>query len=188
MKLMKGYEVIEKLKDYIDENDIIVGSTGNISREVFHILDQPQVYLRGSLGLQMSVGLGIALEEKKRKIIVILGDGSFLMGMSSIVTSSYYKPSNLKILILDNAEYYTTGGQKTVSSAINFTKLLKSVEASFKRSKNASEESINQDLSDFFNLQGFSILHLNIESGKKPLANIPWHPEEITKRMQKKIS
>ena len=185
---MKGYEVIEKLKDHIKDRDIIVGSTGNISREVFHILKQPQVYLRGSLGLQISVGLGIAIEEKNRNVLVILGDGSFLMGMSSIVTSSYYKPSNLKILILDNVEYYTTGGQKTVSSAIDFTKLLGSLEASFKMSKNASEESINQDLTNFFNSKGFSILHLNIESGKKTLANIPWHPEEITKRIQKKIT
>ena len=185
---MKGYEVIEKLKDFINDKDIIVSSTGNISREVFHILDQPQVYLRGSLGLQISTGLGIALEEKDRNVIVILGDGSFLMGMSSIVTSSHYKPSNLKILILDNAEYYTTGGQKTVSSAINFTKFLESLEASFKMSKNASEESINQDLSAFFNSNGFSILHLNIESGKKELANIPWHPEEITERIQRKIT
>jgi len=55
-------------------------------------------------------------------------------------------------------------------------------------SKIASEESINQDLSKFFNSKGFSILHLNIESGKKPLANIPWHPEEITERIQKKIT
>jgi len=185
---MKGYEVIEKLKDNITDIDIIVSSTGNISREVFHILEQPQVYLRGSLGLQISVGLGIAIEEKNRSILVILGDGSLLMGMGSIITSSYYKPSNLKILILDNAEYYTTGGQKTVSSVINYTKFLESLDASFKISKNASEESINQDLTNFINSEGFSILHLKIESGKKPLANIPWHPEEITKRIQNKIT
>ncbi len=184
---MKGYEVIEKIKGYINERDMIVSSTGNISREVFHILDQPQVYLRGSLGLQISVGLGIAIEEKKRKVLVILGDGSLLMGMGSIITSSYYKPSNLKILILDNAKYFTTGGQKTVSSAINFTKFLGSLEASFKISKNASEESINQDLTKFINSKGFSILHLKIESGKKALSNITWHPEEITKRIKKKI-
>ena len=185
---MKGYEVIDKLKGFVNDRDIIVSSTGNISREVFHILEQPQVYLRGSLGLQISVGLGIALEEKNRNVIVILGDGSLLMGMGSIFTSSYYKPSNLKILILDNAEYFTTGGQDTVSSAINFTKFLESLEANFKLSRNASEESINQDLTNFFNSDGFSILHPKSESGKKELSNIPWHPEEITKRIMKKIT
>ncbi|MHA1703427.1 MAG: thiamine pyrophosphate-dependent enzyme [Promethearchaeota archaeon] len=185
---MKGYEVIEKLKDHISDSDIIVSSTGNISREVFHILKQPQVYLRGSLGLQISVGLGIAIEEKNRNVLVILGDGSLLLGLGSIITTSYYKPSNLKILILDNAEYYTTGGQKTVSSAINFTKFLESLEASFKLSMKALEESINQDITNFINSDGFSILHLKIESGKKELSNIPWHPEEITKRIQKKIT
>jgi len=185
---MKGYEVIEKLKGHIKDRDIIVGSTGNISREVFHILEQPQVYLRGSLGLQISVGLGIAIEEKNRNVLVILGDGSLFMGMGSIITASFYKPSNLKLLILDNEKYYTTGGQKTVSSAINFTKFLDSLEASFKLSKIASEESIIQDLTKFINSDGFSILHLKIESGKKELSNIPWHPEEITKRIKKKIS
>ena len=184
---MKGYEVIEKIKCYINERDMIVSSTGNISREVFHILDQPQVYLRGSLGLQISVGLGIAIEEKKRKVLVILGDGSLLIGMGSIITSSHYKPSNLKLLILDNGEYFTTGGQKTVSSAINFTKFLESLEGSFKISKVASKESLIQDLNKFINSEGFSILHLKIESGKKELANIPWHPEEITKQIKMKI-
>ena len=177
---MKGFEIIEKLKDYITDKDIIVSSTGNISREVFHILKQPQVYLRGSLGLQISVGLGIAIEEKERKVLVILGDGSLLMGMGSLITSSQYKPTNLKLLILDNGEYFTTGGQKTVSSAINFTKFLESLEGSFKISKDASKESINQDLTKFLNSEGFSILHLKIESGKKELANISWHAEEIS--------
>jgi thiamine pyrophosphate-dependent acetolactate synthase large subunit-like protein len=184
---MKGYEVIFQLQGKINESDIIVGSTGNISREIFHILDQPQVYLRGSLGLQISVGLGIAIEEKNRKVLVILGDGSLLMGLGSIITSSHYKPTNLKLLILDNGEYFTTGGQDTVSSAINFTKFLESLEGSFKISKDASEESINQDLNKFLNSEGFSILHLKIESGKKELANIPWHPEEITKRIKMKF-
>ena len=184
---MKGYEVIDKLKGSINDRDIIVSSTGNISREVFHILEQPQVYLRGSLGLQISVGFGIAIEEKNRNILVILGDGSLLLGLGTIITASYYKPSNLKILILDNAEYYTTGGQKTVSSAINFTEFLGSLDASFKNAKATLATIINQDLAEFFNSKGFSILHLNIEAGKKELANIPWHPEKITKKIQKKI-
>ncbi|MHA1767979.1 MAG: thiamine pyrophosphate-dependent enzyme [Promethearchaeota archaeon] len=185
---MKGYEVIEKLKPLITNRDIIVSSSGNISREVFHILEKPHVYLRGSLGLQIAVGLGIAIEEKNRKIIVILGDGSFLMGMGSIITSSYYKPDNMKILILDNGKYFTTGGQKTVSSALNFPKFLESIKGSFKISKIASKNNINNDLKRFLEAYGFSILHLKIDSGKKDLSNIPWHPVEIKDRVLKKLT
>jgi thiamine pyrophosphate-dependent acetolactate synthase large subunit-like protein len=181
---MKGYEIIAELKPLITKKDIIVSCPGNISREVYHLIDQPQVYLRGSMGLQIAVGLGIAVEEKEKDVMVILGDGSFLMGMSSIVTAAFYQPKNLKILILDNAKYFTTGGQETTSSALNFSIFFKALNASFKKSTKAIESNIKQDLIDFTKTKGFAILHLEIEEGKKELTNIPWHPEEITDRIK----
>ena len=99
---MKGYEVISSLKHHIRENEVVVSSNGNISREAYNLLPKNQVYLRGSMGLTIPVGLGIALANPKKKIIVITGDGSFLMGLNSITTVAFYKPANLKILILDN--------------------------------------------------------------------------------------
>ncbi|MCG3218458.1 MAG: hypothetical protein KAR35_05605 [Candidatus Heimdallarchaeota archaeon] len=181
---MKGHEVIAELKALITEKDIIVSCPGNISREVYHMIDKPQVYLRGSMGLQIPVGLGIALEEKERNVMVILGDGSFLMGMSSIVTAAFYQPTNLKILILDNAKYFTTGGQATTSSALDFSNFFKALNASFKKSSKAEESTIKQDLAEFTKAKGFAILHLLIETGKKELANISWHPEEIANRIK----
>jgi thiamine pyrophosphate-dependent acetolactate synthase large subunit-like protein len=96
---MKGYEVIQALKHLIGENDLIVSSNGNISREVYHLLPRPQLYLRGSMGLPVSVGLGLALANPEKIILVITGDGNFLMGLGSMVTTAFYKPKNLKILI-----------------------------------------------------------------------------------------
>ncbi|MCK5183224.1 MAG: hypothetical protein KAJ76_04640 [Candidatus Heimdallarchaeota archaeon] len=176
---MKGIEVITALKNLIDENDVIVSSNGNISREVFHTLPRPQVYLRGAMGLPVPVGLGLASANPDKRIIVITGDGNFLMGLGSIVTSAFYKPKNLKILILDNAQYYTTGGQKTVSSAINYTKFLESFNIGFSRSKKASPDQIEEDLTEFLSSDTFSVLHLTIQASKENLVNIPWHPEEI---------
>ena len=184
---MKGYEVIVTLKNLITDNEIIVSSNGNISREAYHLLPQPQVYLRGSMGLPVSVGLGLALANPEKNVIVITGDGNFLMGLGSAVTAAFYKPSNLKILILDNQSYFTTGGQKTVTSAINYTKFLDSLSSGFRCSKEAMLDSINDDLNELLNSNEFGILHLMIEEGKKSLENIPWHPEEISKRFIARI-
>jgi thiamine pyrophosphate-dependent acetolactate synthase large subunit-like protein len=180
---MKGYEVISALNNHITEDDIIVSSNGNISREAFHLLPKPQVYLRGSMGLPVSVGLGLALANPNKRIVVITGDGNFLMGLGSTVTTAFYKQKNLKILILDNMKYYTTGGQQTVSSAINYNKFLDSLSIGYHCSKEASPDQINEDLSEFLKSKKFGILHLTIKESKENLENIPWHPEKIAEKI-----
>ncbi|MHA2245450.1 MAG: thiamine pyrophosphate-dependent enzyme [Candidatus Hodarchaeales archaeon] len=185
---MKGYEVVSALKSHIGENTVIVSSNGNISREAYHLLPKPQVYLRGSMGLPVAVGLGLALANPKKKIIVLTGDGNFLMGLGSSATAAFYKPKNLKILILDNFKYYTTGGQRTISPIINYSKFLSSLNIEHQCSKKASHGQIEQDLSNFLNSDTFSVLHLTIAESKMNLENIPWHPEEITERIMIKLS
>ncbi|MGC9781532.1 MAG: hypothetical protein HZR80_20000 [Candidatus Heimdallarchaeota archaeon] len=185
---MKGFEVITALKNFISESDVIVSSNGNISREAYHILPKPQVYLRGSMGLPVSVGLGLALANPDKRIIVITGDGNFLMGLGSAITTAFYQLTNLKILILDNLKYFTTGGQQTVSSALNYSKFLDSLSIGYKASKEASMDRIDEDLSVFLNSESFSILHLAIKASKENLENIPWHPEEITEKITKRLT
>jgi len=184
---MKGYEVISKLQGHIDENDLVVSSTGNISREVFHFLPKPQVYLRGSMGLPVGLGLGLAVMNPDKRVTVITGDGSLLMGFGSVITAAYYKPHNLKILIIDNSQYFTTGGQQTVSSAINYSKFLESLNIDYFQSLIATKNNLKECLGIFFNTKGLNILHLIIEEGKIELANIPWHPTKITENFQKRF-
>ncbi|MFX0174011.1 MAG: thiamine pyrophosphate-dependent enzyme [Candidatus Hodarchaeota archaeon] len=185
---MKDYEVISELKNHISENDIVVSSNGNISREAYYFLPKPQVYLRGSMGLPIAVGLGLALASPDKKIIVITGDGNLLMGLGSSITAAFYKPKNLKILILDNFQYYTTGGQKTVSSIINHTKFLESLNIGHYWSKKATKSQFYKVLLEFLNSDTFAILHLEINESKMDLENIPWHPGEITERIIVRLS
>ncbi|MHA1125221.1 MAG: thiamine pyrophosphate-dependent enzyme [Candidatus Heimdallarchaeota archaeon] len=185
---MKGYEVITALKDLISDNEIIVSSNGNISREAFNLLPQPQVYLRGSMGLPVPIGLGLALANPDKQVIVITGDGNFLMGFNSSVTTAFYKPNNLKILILDNNKYFTTGGQETVSSALDYPSFLNSLNIDYKKSKQAIADEIKKDLTEFLISKSFSILHLLIEAGRLQIENIPWHPEEITEKIVTRLT
>lgn len=185
---MKGFEVILALKNHITDNDIVVSSNGNISREAYHFLPQPQVYLRGSMGLPVAVGIGMALAKPTKRIIVITGDGNFLMGLNSAATAAFYQPANLKILILDNQKYFTTGGQQTVSSVINYSEFLDSLNIDYTNSKQAKPNQIESVLEEFLKATTIAVLHLAIEEGKQQLENIPWHPKLIAKKMVSKLS
>ena len=70
----------------------------------------------------LGVGMGLALNTD-RKVIVIAGDGDVLMSLSTLVLMNKLKLPNLSLYILDNGCFESTGGQKTCSDAVDFTKI-----------------------------------------------------------------
>ncbi|NOY65422.1 MAG: sulfopyruvate decarboxylase subunit beta [Nitrospirae bacterium] len=110
--LFTRYQVLEVIKDYLKGN-IVVSNLGIPSKELYHILHQPtNFYMLGSMGMATPVGLGVALNTKK-KVYVIDGDGSLLMNPGALATVAVFNPSNLTILAIDNAAYGSTGNQPT---------------------------------------------------------------------------
>lgn len=100
--------------------DIVVTSTGLISREVFSVKDRElNFYMMGSMGCALAIGIGIAMHSKN-KVVVINGDGSALMGLGAIVTSAKLRLENLQHIILDNNMHESTGGQRTNSDMLSF--------------------------------------------------------------------
>lgn len=108
---MTQKEYLSKLLSQ-NKNAIIVGSLGTISYDLAQIEHKNKILIKGAMGCAMGVGLGIALNTKK-KVIVIIGDGAFLMKAGSIATINRYNPKNLEMIILDNGVYKSCGGQPT---------------------------------------------------------------------------
>jgi thiamine pyrophosphate-dependent acetolactate synthase large subunit-like protein len=71
-------------------------------------------YLPSAMGHASSLGLGLALAQK-RGVIVLNGDGSMLMNLGNLVTIAAH-PADLYLLILDNGLYEVTGGQATAGT------------------------------------------------------------------------
>jgi thiamine pyrophosphate-dependent acetolactate synthase large subunit-like protein len=69
--------------------------------------------LWGAMGAASMIGLGLALAQPKRKVLVITGDGEMLMSIGSLATIAVEKPPNLTIAVLDNERFGETGMQKT---------------------------------------------------------------------------
>lgn len=72
-------------------------------------------YLPSSMGQGISLGLGLALAQPDRGVICVMGDGSLLMNLGSLVTVASH-PAPLHVVLIDNGIYELTGGQLTAGS------------------------------------------------------------------------
>jgi sulfopyruvate decarboxylase subunit beta len=96
---------------------IIVGSIGTISYDLSEIEHPHKVLIRGAMGAALGCGLGMALSTTK-DVIVVIGDGSFLMQMGAMSTILKHNLPNLRVVIINNNSYRSCGGQSTNFSAL----------------------------------------------------------------------
>jgi thiamine pyrophosphate-dependent acetolactate synthase large subunit-like protein len=69
--------------------------------------------LWGAMGGAGVMGLGLALAQPDRRVIVVTGDGEQLMGLGGLATIAVQRPRNLAIVVFDNESYGETGMQAT---------------------------------------------------------------------------
>src|SRR3970282_433645 len=67
----------------------------------------------GGMGGAAMIGLGLALAQPARRVLVITGDGELLMGLGSLATIAVQRPRNLAVIVVDNERYGETGMQDT---------------------------------------------------------------------------
>jgi len=75
------------------------------------IEDPTHIDIVGAMGSASSIGLGIALAQPNKKVIVMDGDGSLLMQLGSLVTIAGAAPENFYHFVFENGVYATSGGQ-----------------------------------------------------------------------------
>lgn len=93
---------------------VCVGGLGACAWDITAVGDNDLNFpLWGAMGSAAAVGLGIALAQPSRRVLVLTGDGEMLMGMGSLATIALQKPDNLAVVVLDNERYGETGMQRT---------------------------------------------------------------------------
>ncbi len=96
--------------------EAVVTNLGTNTVDFSSIKDRPEnYYMRGGMGLTASTGVGIAIAQKDRKVIVLDGDGSALMNMGAIPLIGDQAPKNLVYVVVDNQMWLETGGQQTMT-------------------------------------------------------------------------
>ena len=93
---------------------LVIAGLGAPNWDVSAAGDNPNNFpLWGAMGAASMMGLGLALAQPKRNVLVITGDGEMLMSLGALATVAVEKPSNLTIAVLDNERFGETGMQKT---------------------------------------------------------------------------
>jgi thiamine pyrophosphate-dependent acetolactate synthase large subunit-like protein len=94
------------------EELIVVTGLGSPSYDVMAAGDHDlNYYLWGAMGSAATVGLGLAIAQPRRPVLVVTGDGELLMGVGALATIGVQAPANLTIAVIDNERYGETGGQ-----------------------------------------------------------------------------
>lgn len=112
-KLLRRREVVKELLAQRGDALVIAGlgaPAWDITNAGDHELNFP---LWGGMGGAAMMGLGLALAQPKKKVLVITGDGEMLMGLGALATIAVQQPRNLSVVVMDNERYGETGMQET---------------------------------------------------------------------------
>jgi len=97
---------------------LVVCGLGTPTYDVAACGDHPlNFYLWGAMGGAAMIGLGLALAQPQRRVLVLTGDGEALMGLGSLATVGVKAPRNLVLVVLDNQHYGETGMQPSHTAA-----------------------------------------------------------------------
>ena len=107
-------EVAKVLLKDRSEDFLVITGLGSPNWDATNAGDHPLTFpLWGAMGGAASMGLGLALAQPKKRVMVMTGDGEMLMAMGTFATISAQMPENLAVVVFDNERYGETGMQST---------------------------------------------------------------------------
>ncbi len=96
---------------------LVVSSLGTSTYDLFAVSPAAEnAYLWNAMGQTAPVGLGLAIAQPERRVLVVAGDGDMMMGIGSLSVIAAQAPENLSILVIDNEGFEETGGQTGLSA------------------------------------------------------------------------
>lgn len=110
--------LMAELLEGADSNFLLVTGLGQTCYDSAAAGDRDLTFpLWGAMGAAAMIGLGIALAQPSKRVVVATGDGEMLMGIGSFASIAAQAPRNLAIAVFDNEHYGETGNQATHTSA-----------------------------------------------------------------------
>lgn len=165
-------EAIQKVAANLSAKDVIVSTTGMISRELFEYRTaQGQGHERdfltvGSMGHASQIALGIALEKTDRRVWCFDGDGAALMHLGSVAIIADKAPENFVHVIFNNGAHDSVGGQPTVGLKVNLAGIAKA--AGYKDAVSVTTaEDLGSALKALKTMRGPVLLEVRVHRGNR---------------------
>jgi phosphonopyruvate decarboxylase len=169
---MKREEALEIILKNLDDNAIVVSTTGKTSREIFEIREKrgqshEQDFLTvGSMGHCSSIALGIALAKPHRQVVCIDGDGAMLMHLGSLTSIASLKLKNFRHILVNNEVHESVGGQETAAKNLDLSAIVEAMGSS-KTFKAKTPTELKANITDFMECVGPSFLEVKIRPGSR---------------------
>lgn len=169
---LKREDAIETIVKHLKPSDVVVSTTGHISRELYEIrerLNQSHKYdflTVGSMGHSSSIALGIALEKSDRDIYCFDGDGAFLMHQGAATVNASKELTNFKHIILNNEAHDSVGSQPTAVYKSNLSNL--ALACGYEKAFSVkTKEELEEILPEFMNSRCCSFLEIKVKCGAR---------------------
>jgi thiamine pyrophosphate-dependent acetolactate synthase large subunit-like protein len=167
---------------------LVVTGLGSPTYDCAAVGDHPlNFYLWGAMGSAVTVGLGLALAQPKRRVLVITGDGEMLMGLGALATAGAKKADNLAVVVVDNERYGETGMQPTHTSV--GVDLAGVAQSSGFRNTATVRRAVELDdaVSLLRTAKGPVLVVLKVSSARDPLVLPPWDGALLKSRFRQAL-
>jgi len=112
--------LVKKILAGADDSLLVIGGLGSSNWDITEAGDRPlNMPLWGGMGAPVPMGLGLAIAQPTKRVLVITGDADLMMTVGSLATVAAQQPDNLAICVLDNEKFGETGNQASHTSPRN---------------------------------------------------------------------
>lgn len=172
-KLRRRHAVARILADRGDT--LVVTGLGSPTYDCAAAGDNPlNFYLWGAMGSAVTVGLGLALAQPQRRVLVITGDGEMLMGLGALATTAAKKPENFAVAVIDNEHYAETGMQRThTHDGIDLAGVARA--CGFREATTVRRmDELNDAVAVLHKAKGPVFVDIKVSAARDPLVLPPW--------------
>ncbi len=187
-------EAVSEIAGWLEERDLVVSTTGKISREMYEqsdrkIGDHRQTFLTvGGMGHANMIACQIAKRLPERRIICLDGDGALLMHMGNMAVVGEQNPGNLVHICLNNRAHESVGGMPTGAPGLKFCEMAEA--AGYRKVFCVKDkEGLREKLSNIRGEQTLTFLEIMVSLGaREDLGRPKETAEENKKSFMKKIA
>ncbi len=166
-------------------DELLVVCNGFPSREAFTQRDRPEnFYMIGSMGQAPAIGLGLALAQPGRKVVVFDGDGNVLMALGTLATVGALQPKNFVHIVFDNEAYGSAGNQPTISRTVRLDQVAKA--AGYRNVERVRElDDAVYEAKTMLKEDGPSFLLVKVSELADDVARVDIEPAAMTERFRR---